>query len=292
MINEKLNFIYNVNNYKNIIMDNNINNYTYIYDENLNIIGNIDLKDKYIKMIGGKILIKEINDNYKLLYDNYKNKFIKGKQDYKLYIPQCINNYNYITLFLKQYLNQINNNKEDLLLIKQLFIMFYNYSFTDEEYKNYNIKNIYSRNNLNKNNILECRLYNIEYGIEELFNSNSKNILDIIIIISSKLYFIEDMINYKLIELCYKIINKDDFKKKLNLINKLTNKIKYFNNQKNKPIFLINNMTENYEDNFYDVNFELKYITQLNVYALYYIYNLNLYDNLNKEIKFLLNINN
>jgi len=289
MLNEKLNFIYNINNYNNIIMDNNINNYTYIYDENLNIVGNIALKDKYIKMIGGKILIKEIKDNYKLLYDNNKNKIIKGNYNYKIYIPQCINNYNYITLFLSQYLNQFNNN-EDLLLIKQIYIIFYNYCFTNEEYKNYNIKNICSRNNLNKNNILECRLYNIEYGIEELFNSISKNILDIILIISSKLYFIEDMVNYKLIKLCYKIVNEIDFKEKLNLIIKLTNKLKYFNNQKEKPIFLINNMTENYDDKFNDDNFELKYITQLNIYALYYIYNLDLYNDLNKEIKLLLNI--
>lgn len=292
-MNEKLNFIYNINNYNNIKLYMNQDNYTYIYNENLDIIGNIYLKDKYIDMIGGKILINDIKNNYKILYNNEKNKIIKGSYDYKLYIPQCIKNYNYITSFLKIYDNL--KDKNHLLLIKQLFIMFYNYNLTDKIFYDNFDKCFKNYNNLKSpEDNLYIQIYNIEYAIETLESDKIgfKDLLDIIIYISSELCEINDMVNYKLIELCYKIINKKDFKKKLNLIIKLTNKLKYFNNQKEKPIFLINNMTENYDDKFNDDNFELKYITQLNIYALYYIYNLNLYDELNKEIKFLLNLNN
>jgi len=294
IMNEKLNFIYNINNYNNIKLYMDQDNYTYIYNENLDIIGNIYLKENYINMIEGeKILINDIKNNYKILYDNEKNKIIKGSYDYKLYIPQCIKNYNYITSFLKIYNNL--KDKNHLLLIKQLFIMFYNYNLTDKIFYDNFDKCFKNYNNLKSpEDNLYIQIYNIEYAIETLESDKIgfKDLLDIIIYISSELCEINDMVNYKLIELCYKIINKKDFKKKLNLIIKLTNKLKYFNNQKEKPIFIINNMTENYEDKFNDDNFELKYITQLNIYALYYIYNLNLYDELNKEIKFLLNLNN
>ena len=139
--------------------------------------------------------------------------------------------------------------------------MFYNYNLKNKIFYDNFDKCFKNYNNLKSpEDNLYIQIYNIEYAIETLESDKIgfKDLLDIIIYISSELCEINDMVNYKLIELCYKIINKKDFKKKLNLIIKLTNKLKYFNNQKEKPIFLINNMTENYDDKFNDDNFELK----------------------------------
>ena len=305
-INKKLNIHNIIIKYKeNKIMDEDNKYYNYIYDNNLNIIGKIKINKLLLEQqIGGKYLFDEIEDNYYKFISYNENEYIIGKDNYKTYINKCINNYYYLNLNFKSYdkidhkneIFEFNNNNYKLI-VYYMYLMIYNYLLTNEDFINYNknYNNIY-----NSNNIINIRMYNICYSVEDLIDRklNFSNILYIICCIQSSIK--EYLINYKLIYLCYDIMRciklKDDILvKKLNyneLYNKLLNKIRFFNKQKNPPIFVLNNVYKKYEDKFDNNDFELKYITQINIYCLYYIYKLNISNELNNEIKLLLNLNN
>jgi len=321
-INKKLNIHNIIIKYKeNKIMDEDNKYYNYIYDNNLNIIGKIKINKLLLEQqIGGKYLFDEIEDNYYKFISYNENEYIIGKDNYKIYINKCINNYYYLNLNFKSYdkidhkneIFEFNNNNYKFI-VYYMYLMIYNYLLTNEDFINYNknYNNIY-----NSNNIINIRIYNICYSVEDLIDRklNFSNILYIICCIQSSIK--EYLINYKLIYLCYDIMRciklKDDILvKKLNyneLYNKLLNKIRFFNKQKNSPIFVLNNIYKKYDDdsdlsesrdadisassNFDNDDFELKYITQINIYCLYYIYKLNISNDLNNEIKIFLNLNN
>jgi len=281
----------------NNIKEINIKYFDYIFDKNLNVIGNIELSKKFLLnndniKKGGKLL-NEIEDNYKILKQNIiSNTYYIGKSNYKYYINDIINNYNYL-------LNEFNNfnilneelefdNDNYKKIIYYIYLTFYNYKLTDDDIFNFeNDKNY---------NIMYDRLYNITYAIEDIkdnINDNIyfNNVFNILITIYNYFDTNENLINYELINLCYKIFNENNYKLKTNFINNLINKLKIFNTQNENEIkFVLNNFYEKYDDKFYNDDFKLKYISQFNIYALYFIYQFNYNDELNKQIKLFLNL--
>ena len=326
-LNKKLNvynFIINynkimnqINNYKksNHIEKVNIKYFDFIFDKNLNVIGNIQLKKEFLlninnnndKKIGGNIL-NEINDNYKILKQNIiSNTYYIGKNNYKSYVNDIINNYNYLMYIFNNF--DIKDEKLDFdnddykKIVYYIYLTFYNYKLTDEDIINFNNcnLNIYNIDN-NINNIINNRIFKICYALDDiqdkdiqddLVNNNIKfnNVFEVLVLISKYLNKYENLINYELIYLCYKIFNNEDLKTKNNLINILINKLKTFNTQNENEIkFVLNNMYEIYDDKFYNDDFKLNYISQFNIYALYFIYQFNYNDELNKQIKLFLNL--
>ena len=281
----------------NNIKEINIKYFDYIFDKNLNVIGNIELSKKFLLnndniKKGGKLL-NEIEDNYKIFKQNIiSNNYYLGKLNYKYYINDIINNYNYL-------LNEFNNfnilneelefdNDNYKKIIYYIYLTFYNYKLTDDDIFNFeNDKNY---------NIMYDRLYNITYAIEDIKdnikdNIYFNNVFNILITIYNYFDTNESLINYELINLCYKIFNENNYKLKTNFINNLINKLKTFNTQnKNEIKFVLNNFYEKYDDKFYNDDFKLNYISQFNIYALYFIYQFNYNDELNNQIKLFLNL--
>lgn len=299
-INKKLNINYILQKYNNMYKYNKEltfdtkNKYiNYVYDNNLNVIGLVKINPSYInneQIKGGNILLNEVIDNYNLFVNNIENKYIIGKNNYKNYINQCILNYIDLKNIFSSYDNVdhteelfIISNSNYKIIIYYTYLMFFNYKLSDYDFNNYN------PNNINQNDIINYRIDCICYGLEDIIdrNFNFSNILNIIYHCGINLSDNNDMINYKLIYLCYNIINninENNIENNINLINKLIYKLKIFNKQNNNDIkFVLNNMYNKYDDKFDDDNFKLNYISQLNIYALYYIYSFDFYDSLTKS---------
>ena len=292
---------------KNIIK--NITNKSFNNKNKINNIKYIKIDPKYIHneyIKGGNLLLNEINDNYDLFVNNTYKDYIIGKDNYKKYIKDCIMNYIKLEKIFSSYDNEdhedellILDNDNYKIIVYYTYLMLFNYKLTDNDFNNYNVNNI-------NENIINYRIDNIMCGLEDMVDRKLKfsNIINIIFNCGITLLNTNNMINYELIYLCNKIINN---KNNQELINKLINKLKIFNTQNEKEIkFVLNNFYDKYEDDsdlsesrdadistsskFYNDDFKLKYISQLNIYVLYYLYSINISNELSNKIKLFLNL--
>ena len=294
LINKKLNIYYYINN-KETIIDMDLQNY--ILDENLNIVGIMKITE--LKNI--------INGGSKNFYSNNINNDIIIKDNYKLYIKDCIENYNYLNKLLIpfDYKNNCNFNFNNIYfkkIIIEIYKLFFNNILTDEDINNYN--NITNENEI-KNNIIFKRINYLINGIEEInfdldikdgdkINEYKKiNFMYIIIkfylnIFEEEIYNKDLIMNCDNLALCinYPLVSNDIYKYLINRTNILLNQLKEINKQQNQLKFIENNMYFINENNNNKIN--IKYISPLNIYCLYYIYNLNISNDLNNEIKLLL----
>ena len=271
----------------------------YILDENLNIVGIMKITE--LKNI--------INGGSKNFYSNNINNDIIIKDNYKLYVKDCIENYNYLNKLLIpfDYKNNCNFNFNNIYfkkIIIEIYKLFFNNILTDEDINNYN--NITNENEI-KNNLIFKRINYLINGIEEInfdldikdgdkINEYKKiNFMYIIIkfylnIFEEEIYNKDLIMNCDNLALCinYPLVSNDIYKYLINRTNILLNQLKEINKQQNQLKFIENNMYFINENNKNEIN--IKYISPLTIYCLYYIYNLNISNELNNEIKLLLDL--